>query len=131
MSADGRWFFIGGHGSQAVIRLSRGQVPVQKAEVSVGFQVDNVRWASDGSLLAAGQAVDGQGTIFECALEGQCAGVTARVAKVDPNNLTAEELVRYPSNEHVILGTGAIQIGNEIWLGGAGGGDRIARFRVP
>ena len=50
---------------------------------------------------------------------------------MDPETLTAQEIVRYPSNDLVILGTTAIQVGDEIWLGSIGGGDRIARFSAP
>ena len=54
VSADGQWFYVAGYGSQSVIRLSRGQTPVRKDTVNVGFNIDNVHWAPDGSLLAAG-----------------------------------------------------------------------------
>ena len=56
--------------------------------------------------------------------------MTSRVARVDPDALTAEEIVRYPSNEQFILGTVGLQVGAEIWLGGIAGSDRIARFPV-
>ena len=130
-SADGRWFYIGGWGTRSLIRLSRGQTPVQKDTVDVGFHIDNVRWAPDGSLFAAGHRGDTPESIFACLGQGQCDGVTSRVSKVDPERLTAEEIVRYPSNDHIILGTVAIQVGNEIWVGGVGGGDRIGRFAAP
>ncbi len=130
VSEDGRWFYIGGHTDESVIRLSRGQTPVRKDEVGVGFQVDNLRWAPDGSVLAAGQAASGPATVFDCVRQGDCDGLTSRVARVDPQALTAEEIVSYPSNEFVILGTGAIQVGEEIWLGAVGGGNRIARFTI-
>ena len=131
VSPDGRWFYIGGWGSQSLIRLSRGQTPVQTDGVDVGFQVDNIRWAPDGSLLAAGQGSSGEATVITCISEGNCAGMTSRVAKVDPQTLTAQEIVRYPSSDLVVLGTAAIQVGDEIWLGSIGGGDRIARFSAP
>ena len=131
VSTDGRWFYIGGWGSQSLIRLSRGQMPVQKDAVDVGFHVDNVHWAPDGSLLAAGQGRSGEATIMDCVSRGNCVGVTARVAKVDPQTLIAQEIVRYPSSDLVVIGTAAIQVGDEIWLGAAGGGDRIARFPAP
>lgn len=57
--------------------------------------------------------------------------MTLRVARVDPERLTAEEIVRYPSSERFILGTVALQVGDEIWLGGIAGSDRIVRFPVP
>ena len=131
VSDDGQWYYIGGWGTSSVVRLSRGREPVEKSEVDVGFQVDNLRWAPDGSILAAGQGTEGEGTVFGCVGDGECDGVTARVVRVDPDTLAAEELVRYPSNEHIILGTGAIEVGGEIWLGAVGGGTRIARFAVP
>ena len=131
VSDDGRWYYIGGWGTQSVIRLSRGRTPVEKSEMDVGFQVDNLRWAADGSILAAGQAAGSQGTVIDCVSDGACEGLTSRVARVNPDTLAAEEIVRYPSNEHVVLGTGAIEVGDEIWLGAVGGGTRIARFADP
>ena len=50
------------------------------------------------------------------------------MARVDPEQLTAQEIIRYPSNEFLILGTVAIEVGDEIWVGGIAGSDRIARF---
>ena len=41
---------------------------------------------------------------------------------------TAEEVVNYPSNDYLILGTAAIQVGNEIWVGQVAEGNRIGRF---
>lgn len=127
-SPDGRWLYIGGWGSQSLIRLSRGQTPVATEAVEVGFHIDNVHFAPDGSLLAAGHAGSGPDSIFACLGQGACDGVTSRVARVDPESLAVEEIVRYPSNDLVILGTVGIQVGDEIWVGGVGGGQRIARF---
>lgn len=114
ISKDGKWLYIGGWGSQSVIRLSRGQTPVKKDAVVVGFRVDNLRWAPDGGLLAAGQG-------------GTAPSQTSNVAKVDPNTLKFQELVRYPYGDAFSLGTVAVQIGKELWVGSARG-DRIAIF---
>ncbi len=130
-SPDGRWLYIGGWGTRSLIRVSRGEATVRQDAVEVGFHVDNVRWAPDGSLLAAGHLGDAPESIFECLGQGRCDGVTSRVARVDPDALTAEEIVRYPSNEHLILGTVGLQVGDEIWVGGIAGADRIARFPAP
>ncbi|MCB1672927.1 MAG: hypothetical protein R3F41_10030 [Gammaproteobacteria bacterium] len=127
-SADGRWLFIGGWVDQAVVRLSRGQQPVQKAVVSVGFHVDNVRWAADGTLLAAGQYGAAGASIGRCLNGGNCQGVASRAARVDPETLKVEQLINYPSSQRLVFGTVALQVGNEIWLGGIAGGERIARF---
>jgi hypothetical protein len=131
VAPDGRWFYIGGWGTRSLIRLSRGQTPVQKDSVEVSHHIDNVRWAPDGSLFAAGHVGSTPIAIFQCLGEGQCEGVTSRVTRIDPQQLTAREMFSYPSNELVILGTVAIQVGQEIWLGGIAGSDRIARFPAP
>ncbi len=127
-SPDGRWFYIGGWGTNSLVRLSRGQTPVQQDSVDVGFHIDNVRWAPDGTLLAAGHFWDDDDALGRCLGQGDCDGVTSRVARVDPERLTAEEIVRYPSNEHFLMGTVGLQVGDEIWLGGIAGADRIAIF---
>ena len=130
-SPDGRWLYVGGWGAQSLIRLSRGQTPVVVDAVDVGFHVDNVHWAPGGSLLAAGHSGSGPDSIFACLGQGACDDVTSHVAKIAPNSLATEEVVRYPSNDRVILGTVGIRVGDEIWLGGVGGGARIARFPAP
>jgi hypothetical protein len=127
-SPDGRRLFIGGWGTQSLIRLSRGQTPHVRDEVDVGFYPDNVRWSPDGSLLVAGQSATSPAAVFDCMLKGSCSGLSTRVAKVDPWELTVRDLVSYPSNDHLIMGTVAVSVGNEIWVGGIGGCDRIARF---
>src|SRR5215469_6287486 len=43
ISKDGKWLYIGGWGSQSFIRLSRGQTPIKKDSVPVGFRLDNLR----------------------------------------------------------------------------------------
>ena len=131
VSPDGRWFYIGGYDSKSVIRLSRGQTPVQMSSVEVSFNVDNIRWSPDGSLLAAGHLASDPDSFSRCWGERQCDGVTSHVARVDPDRLTAEEIIRYPSNAYFFLGTVALQVGDEIWLGGVVGSDRIARFPAP
>ena len=130
-SPDGRWFYIGGWGTKALIRLSRGQTPIQRNNIPVGFHIDNVRVAPDGALFAAGHLGDTPNAIFECLRERQCNGVTSRVSRVDIETLTAEEIFQYPSSEDFILGTVAIQVDDEIWVGGIAGSDRIIRVFAP
>ncbi len=131
ISRDGRWFYVGGYGSQSLIRLSRGRTPVQTDAVEVGFHIDNVRWGPGETLFAAGHVGPTRAAIGECIRQRQCDGVTSRVAQVSLQSFTANEVVRYPSNDLLILGTVAIQVGDEIWVGGVAGGDRIARFPAP
>ena len=114
ISKDGNWLYIGGWGSQSFIRLSRGQTPVKRDSVSVGFRLDNLRWSPDGTLLAAGQG-------------GTAPSQTSNVAKVNPTTLKVEELIRHPDIDGFGVSTVAIQVANELWLGSVRG-DRIAIF---
>ena len=131
ISADGETLFVGGYGDQALIRLSRGRDPVETDRVPVGFHIDNVRWGPGNTLLAAGHRGPTRASIGECIGDGQCDGVSSHVARVDLDTMTAERVVDYPSNDLLILGTVAIQVGDEIWVGGVAEGNRIARFPVP
>src|SRR6202035_222261 len=86
ISKDGKWFYIGGWGSQSFIRLSRGQTPVKRDAVPVGFHLDNLRWAPDGSLFAAGQG-------------GTAPSQTSNIGKLNTTTMKFRELVRSPYSE--------------------------------
>jgi sugar lactone lactonase YvrE len=131
ISADGRWFLVAGYASQSVIRLSRGQTPIQKNAIEVGFNIDNVHWAPDGALLAAGHNAPTRTRVGECIQRRTCEGITSHVARVDQQALTSEEIFTYPTNDNLILGTVAIVVGDELWVGGVAGGTRIARVPLP
>ncbi|MBL4820570.1 MAG: hypothetical protein JKY98_06225 [Gammaproteobacteria bacterium] len=128
VSPDGRWLYVGGWMDGSLMRLSRGQDPVRKDVIKVGFHVDNVHWAPDGSLLVAGQYFEDMASAGKCMGGGECDGVSSRVVRVDPDELTIEQVIDYPSNDFFIFGTAAIEVGEEIWFGGIAGGDRIGRF---
>jgi hypothetical protein len=116
ISNDGRWLYIGEWGKQAVVRLSRGLTPVKRDAVPVGFRVDNVRWAPDHTLLAAGQG-------------GTAPSQTSNVAKVNPKSLKVEQLVSQPYGDVLTAGTVAIQLKKELWVGSVRG-DRLVIFPV-
>ena len=116
LSSDGKWLYVAAFGTQSLVRLSRGEESVTRGSVSLGFRVDNIRWAPDGSIFAAGPG-------------GAAPNQASNVVKVDPNSLTIQPLIRYPYNDTFRFGTAAIQVANEIWLG-SNRGDRIARFPI-
>lgn len=128
VSEDSLWFYIGGWAEKSVVRLSRGQTPVVRESVEVGFHVDNVRWTADGSLLAAGQYSQTMAAVGGCLSGAGCAGVSTRVARIDTATLTAQQVLDYPSDDLLILGTVAIEVGEEIWVGAIAGGNKIGRF---
>ena len=120
-SADGQWFYIGGWSDQALVRLSRRQTPIQIDSAPVGFNVDNVRWGNDGNIVVAGH-------VTRCDGSSDCEVAVARVAKVNPSTLHVQQLVDYKGNEFFRLGTVAIEVDDEIWVGGIRGSLGIARF---
>jgi outer membrane receptor protein involved in Fe transport len=104
-------------GSQSFFRVSRGATPASRDEVTLGFRVDNIRWARDGSILAAGQggAPGAQATI---------------IVKIDPRTLDRREILRHPDTPAYGAGTVAVEVGNELWVGSFRG-DRLAIFPAP
>ena len=115
ISEDGKTVYVAAWGSQSFFRLSRGQTPPKRDEVPLGFRVDNIRWAKDGSILASGQGGStpaDQATI---------------VVKIDPKTLMVSEMLRRPNSDAFGAGTVAVEIGNDLWVGSFRG-DRIAVF---
>jgi hypothetical protein len=113
VSKDGKWLYVAAWGSQSFFRMSRGQTPVKRDSIPLGFRVDNIRFAPDGSILAAGQGQQ-----------------TSNVVKIDPNTLKITELINQPNTPTFASGTVAIPVGNELWVGSFRG-DRIAIFPAP
>ena len=115
ISQDGRTLYVAAWGSQSFFRLSRGQTPPARQEVPLGFRVDNIRWAADGSILAAGQGGEPAASI---------------VVKIDPKTLAVRELLRHPNTPAFSNGTVAVEVGKELWVG-TFRGDRLAIFPLP
>jgi sugar lactone lactonase YvrE len=114
ISPDGKWFYVAAWGSQSFFRLSRGQTPSKRDEVPLGFRVDNIRWAADGSILAAGQG-------------GTAPTLTSNVVKINPETLAVRDIIREPATPTFGAGTVAVEVGSQIWVGSFRG-DRIAIF---
>ena len=117
ISKDGKWLYVAAWGSQSFFRLSRGQAPAKRDTIPLGFRVDNIRWAPDGSILAAGQG-------------GVAPMQTSNIVKINPNTLKVQEIVRHPNTPEFGNGTVAVQVGKELWVGSFRG-DRIAIFPAP
>ena len=120
-SPDGQWLYVGGWSDQALVRVSRGKTPVHTDVIPVGFNVDNLRWGNDGDVVVAGH-------ITRCDDGSPCELSVARVAKVNPETFNVRQLVDYKGNDFFQLGTVALDVGDEIWVGGIRGSFGIARF---
>lgn len=117
LSDDGGTIYMAAWGSQTFVRLSRGETPVQRDEVPLGFRVDNIHFARDGSLLAVGQGT------------GDQARHTVAV-KIDPDTLEAREVLSHPDSPSFTAGTAAAEVGDTWWVGSFRG-DRIAVLPAP
>jgi hypothetical protein len=82
-------------------RLHREQfLTAKRDEVPLGFRVDNVHWARDGSLLAVAQ--------------GQQAW---KAVKIDPNTLAVREVLVQTDTAEFNAGTALAEVGNACWVG--------------
>ncbi len=127
-SPDGRWLYVGGWITKSLIRLSRDDDGIEPKQVPVGFHVDNVRLGTDGAVYAAGHNAVAVSGIVTCLSSSDCEGVTNHVARVNAEAGDVVEVVNQPSNERMKLGTVGLLIGDEVWVGGIAGTERIARF---
>jgi DNA-binding beta-propeller fold protein YncE len=115
LSKDGKTLYVAAWGSQSFFRLTLGQTPPKRDNIPLGFRVDNIRWAPDGSLFATGQGGAAPGT------------QTSNIVKINPNTLKVQELITQPNNAEFGAGTVTVQVGKELWVGSFRG-DRIAIF---
>jgi sugar lactone lactonase YvrE len=116
LSQDGRTLYVAAWGTQSFFCVSRGQATPARQEVPLGFRVDNIRWARDGSILAAGQGGTPSASI---------------VVKIDPGTLAVREVLRHPDVTGGFgAGTVAVEVGKELWVGSFRG-DRLAVFPLP
>jgi hypothetical protein len=117
LSPDERTIYMAAWGTQSFIRMSRGPGEVRRDEVSLGFRVDNIHWARDGSLLATGQVTDPAARQW-------------LVVKIDPATLDVREVLRRPDTPEFNGGTVVAEVGDDWWVGSFRG-DRIAVLRAP
>jgi hypothetical protein len=112
LSADGKTLYMAAWGSQSFVRLSRGVTPVKRDEVPLGFRVDNIHWAKDGSLVAVGQGTGADAQQW-------------KAVKIDPQTLAVREVLKRPDAPEFAAGTAAAEVGDTWWVGSFRG-DRIA-----
>ena len=128
ISKDGRWLYVAGWAEEKLTRLSRGQTPIRKDVIKLGFRPDNVRMSLDGTAMFAAGHTDKDGhSIVE---PREPLRERSNVARVNPQTLEFQRIFQHLSIDGFVASTTAIQIGNEMWLG-AQRGDRVAYFPAP
>jgi hypothetical protein len=116
-SADGRWLYLVGWGSRRFSKISLGRTPPERRDVELGFRLDNIHWAEDGSILGAGQA-------------GTDEAPTTKVVRIDPETLAVTDVVEAADTPEFGMGSAAVEVGDEIWVGSPRR-DRIGIFARP
>jgi hypothetical protein len=117
LSDDGKTIYMAAWGSQSFIRLSRGATPIKRDEIPLGFRVDNIHFARDGALMAAGQITHPSNR-------------TSRVVRIDPKTLALRDVLTRPDDATFAGNTTAIEVGKNLWLGSYRG-NRIAIVPAP
>jgi hypothetical protein len=112
LSDDGKTIYMAAWGSQSFIRLSRGATPVKRDELPLGFRIDNIHFARDGTLIGAGQITEPGAR-------------TSKAVKIDPTTLEVRELLSRPDDATFVGSTTVIEVGKDLWVGSYRG-DRIA-----
>lgn len=113
LSADGRTLYVAAWGSQSFYRLSRGAAEQKRDEIALGFRVDNIHYARDGSLYATGQAQQGW-----------------KAVKIDPATLAVRDVVTQSDTPEFGAGTAVVEVGNTLWVGSFRG-NRVVIVPAP
>jgi hypothetical protein len=113
LSDDGNTLYVAAWGSQSFFRLSRGATPPTRDEVPLGFRVDNIHWARDGTLWAVGQAAQNW-----------------KAVKIDPRTLEVRDVVSQPDTPAFGAGTALVEVGDVLWVGSFRG-NRLAIVPAP
>ena len=124
-SADGRHSFLAEWGQARVVRVDVGGGG-RLESADLGFAPDNLSWASDGSLLVAGQlATPTQVLACSSIPDSATCGLGSGVARLDPETLEIEGVLTH--EPATVMGAASVALEHEgrIWLG-TFAGDRIA-----
>ena len=130
VSRDGKWIYIAAWGNKSVVRLPRaGGAAAGRDTLPAGFLVDNLRWAPDGQLIAAGQNVPA-GEVFAC-FQSKTPRCTQpwRIDRWDTRAMTLKPVISEPGNPEFGDATVGLQIGSDMFVG-TFRGDRIAYFSL-
>ena len=127
-SEDGEDVYIAAWSGNKILHAKASDMAAF-TEVAVDFPPDNLNWSQDGdSILVAGVT----GTILEALQcfgsdKVNCPEVGVRVDRFDPKAGTFENVIKPGAYGVLGTATGAVEVGDEIWVG-VFRGDRIAVF---
>ncbi|MGD8204297.1 hypothetical protein [Pantoea sp. FN0305] len=130
ISADGKFYYIAGWGSESILRLPTSSGSGKALQVNIGMKPDNLSWSSDGNLIVAGQ-LQSATSIFNCvASDKDVCPVPFKIIEVDPDTLAIlRVLVDGEKMENYAAATTGLEVGKELWVS-AFRNTKIARYRL-
>ena len=131
VSPDGKQIYVAVWSGKQVARIARGIMPPKVDTVPTGILTDNVRWSpSENSIFVGGQDATVR-QVLECFESGAAnCDVPFKIYRMDPTTLQLTEIVKSGVYGVMGAGTGAIQVGNKIWVSSFRA-DRIGIFPAP
>ncbi len=122
-----RYYFVNAWGSKELVRLGRGQRPVERKVAKTGFLSDNNAWTWNGKLIVVGQATSVT-DLFTClSSPADFCATPFKALEFDPQTLKSRELIDDAHPKSFGGGTSPLPVGNELWVGSFRS-DRIARY---
>jgi hypothetical protein len=127
-SPDGKQIYLALWSGKQIARIDLGQNPPKVDTVPTGILTDNVHWAPSGSEIFAGGQDATVKQVLDC-FESSATNcnVPFKIYRVNPVSLKLTEVVKSGVYGVMGAGTGAIQVGNKLWVSSFRA-DRIGLF---
>ena len=120
VTRDLRYLLVAESGTSSLLRFDLAATDKAPVRVRTDFRTDNLRWTSDGRLLAAGPRPDD-----DCAAGAEDCRDDSVVASLDPTTMDLDVVLDLPAEPNFSEITTALAVDGRLWLGSATG-DRVA-----
>ncbi len=126
VSPDGDQIYVAAYITGKLVRIDLRPGRNRWTEMQLSFLPDNLRWSGKGTILVTGHLDEPQ-NVQDCYLSANTVCATpSTIAEIDP--VTLETVRTFPVS--IGLGTVAIEVGDELWIGTARG-PTIERLAKP
>ncbi len=117
VAPDGASLYVAAYTARNVVRVA-ADTGAEQARVTLPFNPDNLRWAPNGDILAAGQKEEPAVVQFTCVSTSvETCEVPTGVSAISPESLQATTVFERAGDERFGAGTSAIVVGGELWIG--------------
>lgn len=117
VSADGKQVYLALWSGKQVARIDLSQSPPKVDTAPTGILTDNVRWSPSGAEIFVGGQDATVKQVLDC-FESSAVNcnVPFRIYRMNPATLKLTEIVKSGVYGVMGAGTGAIQVGDKIWV---------------